>query len=212
MTHTLHRAGTVESLERDYVVFAMAAQGVNRDGAAEKLRKFLETVLKYNPVNFGDMKTGNAISVGQEKVLEGIRDNSIVHGVFTDADTVARLLNELKEAALGMSVVVTGLLDHADKCCREAGLQRHTVECSLGIWGRTDLLPERENLEISTMCGHGMVSFKLVDHLVEKVQKGRMTPKAAARELASNCHCGVVNPERAAELLEKMARNRVGAE
>lgn len=210
MTHTLHRAGTLESLEHDYVVFAMAAQGINRDGAAEKLRKFLEIVLKYNPVNFGDMKTGNAISVGRDKVMAGIQDNSIVHGVFTDADTVARLLNELRDADLGMSVVVSGLLGHVDQCCRDAGLRRHTVEYSLGVWGRTDLLPEREVLEISTMCGHGMVSFNLIRHLAEQVEKGRLTPKAAARELAANCHCGVLNPERAAILLEKMV-SKAGA-
>lgn len=206
MTHTLHRVGTYENLQKDYVVFAMAAQGVNRDGAAEKLKQFLQIVLKYNPINFGDMKTGNTISVGQERVQEGIKDNSIVHGVFEDVDTVATLLNELREVDLGMSVVVSGLVEHADECCSKAGLQRHTVEYSLGVWGRTELLPESEVLEVSTMCGHGMVSFNLVQHMAEQVQKGRLTSKSAARELASNCHCGVLNPERAALLLEKMVK------
>lgn len=208
MTHTLHRTGTLGSLEHDYVVFAMAAQGINRNGAAKKLRKFLEIVLKYNPVNFGDMKTGNAISVGRDKVMAGIQDNSIVHGVFTDTDTVARLLDELREVDLGVSVVVSGLLEHVDQCCRNAGLRRHTVEYSLGVWGRTDLLPEREVLEISTMCGHGMVSFNLIRHLAEQVERKRLTPEVAARELAANCHCGVFNPERAAMLLRKMVNRR----
>ncbi|MGI9952375.1 hypothetical protein V3F56_08430 [Moorellaceae bacterium AZ2] len=205
MTHTLHRVGTKDNLRHDYVVFAMAAQDINREGAAEKLRKFLEILLKYNPVNFGDMKTGNVISVGRDKVMAGIQDNSIVHGVFTDVETVAKLLNELREADLGMSVVVSGLLESVDDCCRKAGLQRHTVEYSLGVWGKVDRLPEREVLEISTMCGHGMVSFNLVKYMVEQVEKGRLSPKAAARQLAANCHCGVLNPERAAELLAKMA-------
>ncbi len=205
MTHTLHRLGSAENLEHDYVVFAMAAQGVNREGAAGQLRKFLEIVLKYDPVNFGDMKTGNAISVGRDRVLAGIQDNSIVHGVFTSAETVAHVLDELREADLGMSVVVSGLLGHVDRCCGDAGLRRHTVEYSLGVFGKTDRLPERNVREISTMCGHGMVSFNLIKQMVERIQKGRVTPEAAARELAANCHCGVLNPVRAAVLLKNMA-------
>ncbi len=204
MTHTLHRVGTYENLQKDYVVFAMAAQGVNRDGAAAKLKDFLRIVLKYNPINFGDMKTGNSISVGLERVMDGIRDNSIVHGVFNNIDTVAKLLNELRLADLGMSIVVSGLVEHVDECCVKAGLQRHTVEHSLGIWGRTDLLPGNEILEVSAMCGHGMVSFNLVKKMSEQVRDGKLTSKAAARELVFNCQCGVLNPERAALLLEKM--------
>lgn len=207
MTHTLHRMGTAENLERDYVVFAMAAQGINRDGAAEKLRRFLEIILKHRPINYGDMKTGNGILVGQEGVLDGIRDNSIVHGVFTEESTVVEVLEELRNEDLGLSVVVSGLLDHVNECCQKAGIKRHTVEYSLGIWGRTDRLPEREVLEVSTMCGHGMVGFNLVKHMVEQIESGRLKPDEAARELASNCHCGVVNPERAAALLAKMARH-----
>ena len=33
MTHTLHRRGSKSDLAHDYVVLAMAARGVNRDGA-----------------------------------------------------------------------------------------------------------------------------------------------------------------------------------
>lgn len=208
MTHTLHRQGTPENLTNDYVVFAMAAQGVNRDGAAPKLKRFLEMALKYNPVNFGDMKTGNAISVGKEKVMDGIRDNSIVHAVYTNDETVATLLNELREADLGMSVVVSGLLEHADQCCKKAGIQRHTVEHSLGMWGRVERLPEQEVLELSTMCGHGMVSFNLVKDMAEQVEEGTLTANEAARELASNCHCGVVNPARAEQLLQKIVKDK----
>lgn len=205
MTHTLHRMGSEENLEGDYVVFAMAAQGVNRDGAAEKLRRFLEIVYKHRPINCGDMKTGNGIQVGYKAVLDGIQDNSIVHGVFTDCGTVSKVLDDLRREDLGVSVVVSGLLEHVDKCCRDAELNRHTVEYSLGILGDTDRLPEREVLEISTMCGHGMVSFNLVKSMVEKVEKGSITADEAAKKLAANCHCGVVNPRRAAMLLKKMA-------
>lgn len=209
MTHTLHRAGDVESLNGDYVVFAMAAQGVNREGAAPKLRRFLEIALKHNPVNFGDMKTGNQFSVGRERVLRDIQDNSIVHAVFTDADVVSRLLDELRQADLGMSVVVSGLFEPVRACCQEASIGHpHTVEYSVDIHGQTHRLPDPEVLQISTMCGHGMISFNLIKHLTDKVVEGRLTAAAAATELAGNCHCGVFNPRRAAAILERMASLR----
>ncbi|WP_003544147.1 hypothetical protein [Desulfotomaculum nigrificans] len=206
MTHTLHRAGTWENLQNDYIVFAMAAQNVNRDGAAPKLRKALEIILSHNPVNFGDMKTGNKFSAGEQKVLEKIQDNSIVHGVFTDQSQVAAVLSDLKKADLGVSVVVSGLLEHVDQCCQSINQQRHTVEHSLGIWGNIARLPEKETLQVTTMCGHGMVAASLVEYLVEEIKNNRQSVKEAAQELARMCHCGVVNPVRAAVLLEEMAR------
>lgn len=63
MTHTLHRRGTYESLEKDYVIFAIAAQTVNARGSAPLFRKFYNIVNKYNPVNIGDMVTGNMYSL-----------------------------------------------------------------------------------------------------------------------------------------------------
>lgn len=204
MTHTLHRRGTLENLREDYVVFAIAAQTVNAQGAAEKFARFAEIVLKYNPVSFGDMKTGNIFNAGLEKIQEEYKDNSIVHAVFTDPETVAQVLKDLKEADLGLSIVVSGLLEEVASCCRKAGLEPHTVEHSLGIFGRTELLPEEEILEISTMCGHGMVAFSLIEHLVEKVKAGEMTAEKAAREMAKQCHCGVFNPQRAQHIIERM--------
>lgn len=204
MTHTLHRRGTLENLREDYVVFAIAAQTVNAQGAAEKFARFAEIVLKYNPVSFGDMKTGNIFNAGLEKIQEGYKDNSIVHAVFTDPETVVQVLKDLKEADLGLSIVVSGLLEEVAGCCRKAGLEPHTVEYSLGIFGRTELLPEEEILQISTMCGHGMVAFSLIEHLVEKVKAGEMTAEKAAREMAKQCHCGVFNPQRAQHIIERM--------
>ncbi|MDK2784470.1 MAG: hypothetical protein PWQ41_1108, partial [Bacillota bacterium] len=54
------------------------------------------------------------------------------------------------------------------------------------------------------MCGHGMVAFSLVEHLVEEVKAGRITVEQAARELAKQCVCGVFNPVRAAEIIRKL--------
>ena len=207
MTHTLHRQGTPENLNNDYVILAMSAKGYNEEGSASKLREFLRIAMRYNPVNMGDMKTGNMYQTDPEEIIRGVKDTSIVHAVFTDVRKVARVLQEVKEANLGISVVVSGLFEPVRKCCKELGQKPapHTVEHSLGVWGRTDKLPERGILEISTMCGHGMVSFNLVRDAVEDVKAGRITAQEAALKLAEPCVCGVFNPTRAAQLLEIMA-------
>jgi hypothetical protein len=208
MTHTLHRRGSREDLKDDYVVFAIAAQGINSQGAREKFSRFLEIVQKYDPVNLGDMRTGNRFNVGAEKVASQLQDNSIVHAVFTDEAVVAKVLAELKAADLGLSIVVSGLLDGAHRCCRQAELERHTVEYSLGIWGRTESLPAEGVLRVSTMCGHGMVSFNLIKSKVDDIRAGRLTPQGAAEEMARLCHCGVFNPVRAARILAELASAR----
>jgi hypothetical protein len=84
---------------------------------------------------------------------------------------------------------------------KEAGKDPHTVNMSAESFGRVDLLPEPKILEITTMCGHHMVSPCLAKHLVEEVKKGRMTAKDGAVELAKQCTCGFFNVERAEKLL-----------
>jgi hypothetical protein len=205
MTHSLHRLGTPENLRNDYVIFAMSAKGINEDGSAAKLRRFMEITLKYNPVNAGDMKTGNILTHSQETILENIQDVSIVHAVFLDETTVAAVLKEVKEADLGMSVVISGLMDGVERCARAADTRRHTVEWSLGVWGRTELLPSDDVLSITTMCGHGMVAASLVERMALEVRRNRLSAEEAALQLARPCVCGIFNPVRAAMLLRAMA-------
>lgn len=206
MTHSLHRSGTRESLSTDYVIFAIAAQTVNAKGTAPQFKNFADIVLKYNPVNFGDMKTGNTYKVGEQEILANFRDNSIVHAVFTDAETVAAALAELKEANLDLSIVLSGIVEHTDKCCRDVDIVPHTTEVSLGIHGKTELLPKHsESLDITTMCGHGMLAFSLIEDLAKKMAAGRMDAKKASVELAKQCHCGIYNVTRGEELLTKLA-------
>ncbi len=205
MTHTLHRQGAEESLSNDYVFLSMAAKGINEDGAADKMREFLRIVLRHNPVNIGDMRTGNLYNTSIENILDKVTSTSIVHGVFTDRDTVANVLRELKDANLGMSVVVSGTFSSTKKCCLEAGLSPHTVDYSGGIWGKTEKLPSAKILEVTTMCGHAMAAPKLVTALVEDIKAGDISAEEAGKELAKRCECGIFNPSRAAELLSAMA-------
>lgn len=206
MTHTLHRQGNQENLANDYCVLAIPAQGINSAGSGAKLQIIKEIFRRHNPVNLGDIKRGNMYNPGLSTVMEATQDGTVVHAVFTSTDSLVAVLRDLKEADLGISIVVSGLFDHVHRCCREVGLKPHTVEYSLGVHGARNRLPEPGILEITTMCGHGLVSFNLARRLAREVKAGRRTAEQAAKELARQCICGVFNPVRAAALLTKLAQ------
>ena len=205
MTHTLHRQGNKESLAKDYIFLCMAAKGFNEDGADEKMREFLRIMMRHNPVNAGDMQSGNMFNSNMDDILTKVTSTSIVHGVFIDSDTAIKVLQELKDAELGMSVVVSGPFDSVDCICKAAGLSPHSLDFSGGIWGNTKKLPSKEVQEVTTMCGHGMVASNLVKSLVDDIKAGQITADEAGKELAKQCACGIFNPARAAELLQGMA-------
>jgi len=204
MSHTLHRRGSEEELKKDFVVFAMPSSGLNSEGSKPKLDKVFQILLSHNPVNIGDSKGGSRFSLGSDQAVEEIIvENELVHGVFTSREQVIAVLKDLKEADLGLSVTVSGLMHETEHCCSEAGLTPHTVVQSLGVIGHTERLPDEKVMRIATMCGHGLVSFNLIMDLAEKVKKRRMTPEKAGELLAKPCICGVFNPERAANIIRE---------
>ena len=208
MTNTLHRQGKLESLKNDYVIFAYTAKGINREGSAHKIQEFMRICLKYDPVNIGDGKQGNILQddIDIQKLIANQGDGAGAAAVFTDLDTLQKVIEELIQADLGLCINVSGLLENVRECCQKVGIRRHSVEQSLGFWGAKDRLPEREVLEFNSLCGHGMVSFNLIRKMIEYVKLRRLTPKAAARIMAKCCECGVFNPVRAEVLLEKVRR------
>jgi hypothetical protein len=210
MTNTLHRQGNRESLKKDYVIFAHTAKGITREGSAPKLQEFMRICLKYHPVNMGDSKQGNMLQddVHIERLISNQEDGAGATVVFTDLDTLQKVVEELIHADLGISINISGLMDEVQTCCRRAGIERHSAEHSLGFWGAKDRLPEREILEFNTMCGHGMVSFNFVRKMIEYVKLRRLTPKRAARIMAKCCECGAFNPVRAEVLLEKVRQGK----
>ncbi len=201
MTHTLHRQGDRDSLSRDFVVLSMASRKKNLEGARPKLQRVMEVFLRYDPVNVGEMNIPKGYP--PEALVEKLTDYSIIHAVYDNREAVNRVLEDLKTADPGMSVVVTGNFDEVFDCCKDAGLFPNAVNMSLGIKGRTELLPEQKVLEVTTMCGHAMVSKHLFNHLLEQVKSGRVTPEDAAEEMAKQCVCGIFNPKRAAQLIRK---------
>lgn len=206
MTNTLHRQGQARDLENDYVIFAHTAKGITREGSGPKIQAFMRICLKHHPVNIGDVKQGNVLQpdVDIYEVVAKQEDGAGAAAVFTDLDTLQRVVQELIKADLGISINVSGLLEGVQECCHKNDIERHSVEHSLGFWGATDRLPERKVLEINTLCGHGMVSFNLIRKMIEYVRLRRLTSKQAALTMARCCECGVFNPLRAEKLLEKM--------
>lgn len=203
MTHTNHRTGTLESLSKDYVVFMYAAKGINTQGVGPKLQEFLRLALKHKPVNIGSPTTSNMYVTSVEKLMNGLATATKVYVVFNDREKAAALIKEAKEANLGISVIVSGLFDEVEKMCEAAGIKRHTAQCSLGVWGKTELLPPPEILDITTMCGHALVSTSLVKRMAGEVKSGKTSVEKAAATLAKPCICGIFNTKRAEELLRR---------
>lgn len=223
MTNTLHRYGSGESFGDDYVVFAIPARGFNDQNAVEKQRRFLEIARKYDPVNMGDASHGAIFRPSKElnpavhwkrdidrdfdTVVKCVSCATTVAAVFDNSDAVVAFVKELKQADLGLSINISAALDKAQDCARRAGLERHSVEYSLGFFGQTDRMADRHTLELATMCGHGMLSFSFVQKLVEWVKQGRRSPEQASATLARFCSCGIFNPTRACRLLEEAKKH-----
>ena len=204
MTHSLHRRGERESLEKDFVVLSCSAKGFNNDVFGEKGKEYLRICLRHNPVNFGDMKTGNFLYIDPQEIIDRVSNTTILEVAFDSRDDVLGVIRDLKQADLGVSVVISGLHDVVDGIVRDAGLVKvHTREYSLGIHGRTCLLPEDEVLEFTTMCGHAMVASELVRYMIGETKMGRRSLKEAAVTMGKCCSCGNFNTNRAVELLEK---------
>ena len=211
MTNTLHRQGKTGNLKKDYVVFMTTAKGINRERSAAEIREFMRICLKYHPINMGNIKQGNIHQddVEIEKLIANLGDGAGSTAVFTDLDTVQKVVEELIQADLGISINISGLLDEVQECCRKAGITRHSAEHSLGFWGARERLPEREILEINTLCGHGMVSFNLIRKMIEYVKLRRLTPKKAARIMAKCCECGAFQSRPGGKTAGKGAKGRI---
>lgn len=204
MTHTLHRRGSVQDISHDFVILAMAARGVNRDGAAPKLARALEIFAAHNPINYGNV-VGNSLTRSLPEMTALTKDNTVSHAVFGNTEDLSAVLADLKREDLGLSIVVSGLFEQTGQACCENGLRPHTVNVSLGVFGRTEKLPPEPILEIATMCGHNMISFALIQKLVRDIEDGLTTPEAAAKKIAASCLCGIFNWRRAAEVFARLA-------
>lgn len=203
MTHSLHRMGS--HLETEVVFILTPSKGINSEGAEENIKKFLDIIVSNGPVHYGDDRVGNQYTAGYHEIVEKIEGITNIHAVFNNLEKAQKALREVVEADLGLSVVVSGLLESATACCEASGIQYHSIEHSLGIWGNKFRLPEEKPLEILTMCGHGLVSANLIQFMADAVRDNEKTAQEAAEEMARLCLCGIFNTERAALILTELA-------
>ncbi|MBM3303184.1 MAG: hypothetical protein FJY85_24965, partial [Deltaproteobacteria bacterium] len=157
MTHTLHRTANIDkkyginTLTNDLCFLAMSAKRyVNQPGSGPKMQKILQIAGKHNPTNFGDMIGGNSLSSNMEAILKKVNETSIVHGIFTTMEDAVGFVNEVKEADLGISVVMCAPFDRVWELVEKTGTMLHTQEFSGGIWGKLEYLPSPEVLDFCT--------------------------------------------------------------
>ena len=234
MTNTLHRYSEHYAFERppnpqpvqdDFIVFAMASRGINDDDLVARYRAFLRLALKHNPVNIGDATKGGMLRPRQdlnpkahwkrdqrpnpEEVIAGIEGHTTVAAVFDNYQDMKAFVDDVRSANLGISVNISAPIEDAERCCRETGITRHSVEYSLGFSGRVEKLPDSTVLELTTMCGHGMVSANFAKKMIDWSKENRRSPAELARTMARFCSCGVFNISRAERILnEARMKNR----
>ncbi len=184
MTHSNHRQGTRENLQNDWVMLCLPYRGP--PPVMEKVERYNDICRRHHAIN-PDRPRGWYI------------------WVFDKRENMEAALKELAEADLGLSVVVSGLFDEVAESCQRSGTRAHTVNHSLGFWGRAEKLPTREVLEITTMCGHGLVAPSLVWHLAERIRRDEVSPAAACQEMRRMCLCDILNHVRAEVLMGKLA-------
>jgi len=216
MTNTLHRYGDAVSFEDDYIIFAIPCKGKNDDGAVAKLKLFLGICAKHKPVNIGNSSSSSYAPSSElepsvhwkrkheaepRSVIDGVYRLATAAAVFDSVDKAEACLRDLIDADLGLSINVSTSVDGGKRVAADCGIPRHSVEYSLGFDDPHDNLPDKQVLELSTMCGHGMVSANMAKKMLELVREGRRDPRAAAITLARFCPCGAYNPARAERLL-----------
>jgi len=203
MTHSLHRSGDIESQKKDFVWFMYQTKGVNDKNITPKALEFIAVAEAVGSENWGDVKTGPTVLRSAEEIKKNLSDKSRIRGVFTRREQVVEFLKQIKAKDLGMSVVIAGILSEVIPACKEAGVTPHSINYSLGVWGKKENLPDDTTLSVTTMCGHHMISPKFVKHVMKRVQKGKLTPEEGAIKLATYCYCGIFNQVRCADIIRK---------
>jgi hypothetical protein len=206
MTHSLHREGTIESLDKDYAVFIYPARGYNYKGCVPRVKRLVEIVYQVGPANMSatTLRENFYSGVAPEEVLDSISEGCRVFTVLNSREKLRDLLRQFKEADQGISIVVSGLIDRVREIAAEVGLDPHTINLSLGIHGRTDRLPPADIRQFTTMCGHAMIAPQLVQDTLRKIKTGKLDKWRGSLVLAKPCACGIYNPFRSQELLAEV--------
>jgi hypothetical protein len=199
MTHSLHRCGSLQ--EQDYVWLLYHVKGVNDDNLTERMRQALAIAEDAGSINWGDVKSGPIVNLSEDEVKAKLTDKSRLRGVFASEAQVTQFLSAMKAADLELCVIITGPLLNVYHACRAAGLTPHTINYSIGVFGKKEAIADEQTLAITTMCGHHMIPDRYVARVRSKVRRGKTRAEKAALKMAKMCPCGIFNQQRAAALL-----------
>jgi len=199
MTHSLHRCGSLQ--EQDYVWLLYHVKGINDENLTERMRQALAIAEDAGSINWGDVKSGPIVCLSPDEVKAKLTDKSRLRGVFTSEAQVTQFLSGIKAADLGLCVIITGPLQNVYHACRAAGVTPHTINYSIGVFGKKEALAQPQTLAITTMCGHHMIPDGYVERVRSRVRRGKTRPEKAALKMAKMCPCGIFNQQRAAALL-----------
>ena len=130
----------------------------------------------------GNVRFGNIYQndVEVSEFIAGLTEGAGSTAVFTDLDTVQKVIEELIEADLGISINISGLLDEVQEAVARwhHPAQRRALPRLLG--GHE--APAREGdpgNQHPLRPWHGL--FQLIRKMIEYVKLRRLTPKKAAR-------------------------------
>jgi len=184
MTHTNHRQGTCDNLNSDFVVLGFPGRAFT--DLESVMNQYKEIGSHHGPVNLPEGKSLHTL-------------------VYESQDKITRLLSDLIDANLGLSITIAGLYELVNESCRLNNLTPHTVCQSLGFWGNTSILPRQRILEITTMCGHDRISPELVLHLAGEIQHNGLPAEEASNLMGKLCLCNAFNRYRSTELLRNLS-------
>lgn len=212
MSHTLHREGSIKSLEKDYCLLITPYKGCNNIQAEEKIKKFVDIIFDVGPVNFRFFRVPKEgefnLPVSKEKILnykDGVYDNTKIRCVFDDKKKVKEIIKKINKTNFGLSVIISGPRKEIETILKEINIQPHSINIAMGTYGSLEKLPDPNFREITTMCGHGLVSPGLVKYMLIKIKAGKISYEEASIELTKPCICGVFNQKRAEEILKEIA-------
>ncbi len=212
MSHTLHREGSIKSLEKDYCLLITPYKGCNNIQAEEKIKKFVDIIFDVGPVNFRFFRVPKEgefnLPVNKEKILnfkDEVYDNTKIRCVFDDKKKIKEIIKKINKTNFGLSVIISGPRKEIETILKEINIQPHSINIGMGTYGSLEKLPDPNFREITTMCGHGLISPGLVKYMLIKIKAGKISYEEASIELAKPCICGVFNQKRAEEILREIA-------
>ena len=236
MSHTSQRRGLDPARPGEEVIVLAMIQGAYTDesGIHSAMRELALKMLSHKPINwlsrnYADLAIpqlrpaqgalrwlhGQWPEAVERLLLQAVATRSpVITAVYTDLEDVVHLIDDLKgewlennrENGYPISIVLSGLFDDVQRCCRRTGASEHTYLHSLGFFGKSADLPPEDELEIVTMCGHGMIAVNRVHWLAKGIRAGEITPADAAENVTRPCLCGIVNRERAEKIFLRLAK------